>query len=155
MDVPSKVIDALACDSGITLSVPEPQYGWTNCAYHGGLIYAAILKLFSIQQELNKLKEDSTFKGWFTPYNIKYSFSNPSHVERAVADIDRIKMELIYLEKELRIAMDSIYDNYTIHEWIETNLIPLNDDIEKMSKDKDRILEKNSWPRRPLIKPDL
>ncbi|XP_043466707.1 hexosaminidase D-like [Leptopilina heterotoma] len=155
MDVSPKVIDALACDSGITLSVPEPQYGWTNCAYNGGLIYAAILKLFSIQQELNKLKEDSTFKGWFTPYNIKYSFSNPSHVDRAVADIDRIKMELIYLEKELRIAMDSIYDNYTIHEWIETNLVPLNDDIEQMAKDKDRILEKNSWPRRPLIKPDL
>lgn len=155
MDVPIKVREALLCEGGISLSIPEPQYSWTKCNYHGVLVYAATLKLFSIQQELSRMKQDNTFIGWLTPYNMKYSFSSPSHVERAVADLDRYKMEVLYLEKEIRVAMEGIYDNYTIREWLETHLVPLNDEIENIWEAKEKILEKKSWPRRPLSKPEL
>ena len=155
IDVPTKVTEALLCDGGISLSIPEPQYGWTKCNYLGVLVYAATLKLFSIEQELSRMKQDNTFKGWLTPYNMKYSFSSPSHVERAVTDLDRFKMEVLYLEKEVRVAMEGIYDSYTIQEWLETHLVPLNDEIEQIWEVKEKILEKESWPRRPLTKTEL
>ena len=155
IDVPAKVTETLLCDGSISLNVPEPQYSWTKCSYHGVLVYAATLKLFSIQQEIARMKQDNTFRGWLTPYNTKYSFSSPSHVERAVADLDRFKMEILYLEKEVRVVMESIYDNYTIQEWLETHLLPMNDEIEKIWEAKEKILERETWPRRPLLKSEL
>nr|XP_033322928.1 hexosaminidase D-like [Megalopta genalis] len=150
VNVPTPVMQALRCEGIISLTVPEPHYGWAKCSYQGVSIYAIVLRLFSLTQEVQKMEQDNTFKGWLKPYNIKHSFSSPVHVERAVADLDRHKMELIYIEKEMRNAMEDIYDNYTIQEWIETYLVPLNDKFTELSEAKTKLLEKNVWPRRPL-----
>lgn len=154
-ETPPSVLQALQCDGMITLNIPEPQYGWTKCSYLGMSIYAAILRLSSLVQEVNKMEQDNTFKGWLKPYNLKYSFSNPSHVERAVAELDRHRSGIMYIEKEIRSAMENIYDNYTIEEWLETYVSPLNEKFNELWEAKEKILEKNVWPRRPLTKSDL
>ncbi|XP_076750807.1 hexosaminidase D [Xylocopa sonorina] len=154
-EVPVSVLQALQCENIISLSIPEPQYAWTKCSYIGSSIYAAILRLFSLTQEVNKMEQDNTFKGWLKPYNLKYSFSNPSHVESAVADLDRYKMEIMYIEKEIRSAMENVYDDYTIQEWLETYVAPLNEKFNQLWEAKEKILEKNTWPRRPLTKSDF
>ncbi|XP_043256949.1 hexosaminidase D-like [Colletes gigas] len=155
VDVPTRVLQALRCEGKISLSIPEPQYGWTKCSYQGVSIYAALLRLFSLHQEITKMEQDNTFKGWLKPYNLKHSFSSPSHVERAVAELDRNKMEVTYIEKEMRSAMEEIYDDYTIQEWLETYVVPLNEKFTKLWEAKEKILEKNTWPRRPLKKLEL
>lgn len=155
VEVPTPVLQALQCEGIISLNIPEPQYGWTKCNYHGVSIYAATLRLFSLTQEVNKMEQDNTFKGWLKSYNLKYAFSNPSHVERAIADLDKYKMEIMYIEKEIRSSMENIYDNYTIQEWIETYIDPLNEKLTQLWEAKEKILEKNIWPRRPLTKSDL
>ncbi|XP_031846822.1 hexosaminidase D [Nomia melanderi] len=154
-EVPAPVLQALQCESIISLSFPEPQYGWTKCSYQGVSIYATILRLHSLTQEVTKMEQDNTFKGWLKPYNIKYSFSSPIHVEHAVADLDRHKVEILYIEKEMRTAMADIYDNYTIQEWIDTYLAPLNDKFTQLWEAKEKVLAKNVWPRRPLKKSEL
>lgn len=153
MEVPRQIMEILSCDGIITLSLPEPQYGWTKCNYFGASVYSATLRLHSLCQDIARMEQDSTFKGWLKPYNIKYIFSNPSHVERAVAELDRYKMEVTYIEKEMRNAMDGIYDNYTVQEWLETYVYPLNDKITALWYAKDKILDRESWPRRPLVQP--
>lgn len=155
VEVPTAVLQALQCEGMISLSIPEPQYGWTKCSYHGISVYAAILRLFALTQEVNKMEQDNTFKGWLKPYNLKYSFSSPSHVERAVADLDRHKMEIMYIEKEMRSALEEIYDNYTVQEWVETYITPMNEKFVQLWEAKEKILEKNVWPRRPLTKSEL
>lgn len=155
VELPSHISEALHCDSTISLNIPEPQYGWTKCNFHGISIYNIILRLFSLMQEVAKMEQDSTYKGWLKPYNIKYSFTNPIYVERAVVDLDRYKIELMYIQKEMRTAMEDIYDNYTIQEWLETYTAPLNEKLEHMWEVKEKLLEKNTWPRRPLTKSDL
>lgn len=155
VDVLAPVLQALKCESIISLSIPEPQYGWSKCTYHGVSIYAAILRLFSLTQEISKMEQDNTFKGWLKPYNLKYSFSSPSHVERAVTELDRHRVELLYIEKEIRSSMEDIYDNYTIQEWVETNITPLSDKLIQLWMAKEKILEKDVWPRRPLRRSDL
>ncbi|EZA46621.1 hexosaminidase D [Ooceraea biroi] len=155
MELPAHISEALQCDGIISLSIPEPQYGWTKCSFHGVSVYAAILRLYSLTQEVMKMEQDNTYKGWLKPYNIKYSFASPSYVERAVTDLDRHKMEIMYIEKEMRTAMEDIYDNYTIEEWLETYIAPLNDKLNQLWETKEKLLEKNTWSRRPLIKIDL
>ncbi|XP_058808001.1 hexosaminidase D-like isoform X2 [Phymastichus coffea] len=153
VEVPRQIMDILNCDGLITLSLPEPQYGWTKCNYFGSSIYSATLRLHSLCQDIARMEQDSTFKGWLKPYNIKYVFSNPSHVERAVVELDRYKMEINYIEKEMKSAMEGIYNNYTIQEWLETYVYPLNDKINALWDAKEKILDRESWPRRPLVKP--
>ncbi|XP_034938120.1 hexosaminidase D-like isoform X2 [Chelonus insularis] len=154
-ELPSEAVEALDCQSTVSLTIPEPHYGWTKCKFRGVEIYSVILRLFGLNQEINQMEQDNTFKGWLKPYNVKYKFSNPSHVERAVTDLNKFKMELLYIEKEMQSAMSGIYDNYTFTEWIETYVAPLNDKINSLWDAKESILEKNSWPRRPLQKTEL
>nr|XP_003703719.1 PREDICTED: hexosaminidase D-like [Megachile rotundata] len=155
VEVPTAVLQALQCEGMISLSIPEPQYGWTKCSYNGISIYAAILRLYALTQEVNKMEQDNTFRGWLKPYNLKYSFSSPSHVKRAVVDLDRHKMEIMYIEKEMRTALEEIYDNYTVQEWVDTYITPMNEKFIQLWEAKEKILEKNVWPRRPLTKSDL
>lgn len=155
IELPQHIGEALQCEGIVSLSVPEPQYGWTKCSFHGVSIYATVLRLYSLTQEVLKMEQDNTYKGWLKPYNIRYSFASPSYVERAVTDLDRYKMEVMYIEKDMRTAMEDIYDNYTIQEWLETYTAPLNEKLGQLWEAKEKLLEKNTWPRRPLTKSDL
>ncbi|KAK2579278.1 hypothetical protein KPH14_008237 [Odynerus spinipes] len=154
VEVPNEVADTLQCESVISLSIPEPQYKWTTCGFHGAAVYAITLRLYSLIQEISKMEQDNIFKGWLKPYNLKYSFSSPSHIERIIGELDRHKMEIMYIEKEMRTAMEDIYDNYTIQEWLETYVTPLNEKVTQLYEAEEKILEKNTWPRRPLAKLD-
>jgi len=155
MELPVHVAEALQCDGIVALSIPEPQYSWTKCNFHGVSVYAAILRLYTLTQEVTKMEQDNTYKGWLKSYNIKYSFASPSYVERAFTDLDRHKMEIMYVEKEMRTAMEDIYDDYTIQEWLDTYIAPLNEKLNQMLEAKQKLLEKNTWPKRPLTKIDL
>lgn len=154
-EVPRDVLKMLECEGGVTLSISEPQYAWTKCGFLGSRVYAAILQLYGLEQEMEKLEQDNTYKGWMKSYNVRHKFSSPSHVEQAMVDLERCQMELVYVEKEIREAMGEIYDKFTIDEWVETFLVPIGDKIATMSKAKEKLLEKTHWPRRPLGKGEL
>ncbi|XP_043678011.1 hexosaminidase D-like [Vespula pensylvanica] len=154
IEVPNQLVDILQCENIISLSIPEPQYGWTKCGFHGSAVYAVTVRLYSLMQEINKMEQDNIFKGWLKPYNLKYSFSSPSHIERIIDELNRHKLEIMYIEKEMRSAMKDIYDNYTIQEWLETYITPINEKVTQLYEAEEKILEKNTWPRRPLTKVD-
>ncbi|XP_046409312.1 hexosaminidase D [Neodiprion pinetum] len=154
-DIPDNILKILNCETPVTLSIPEPQFGWTYCGFHGSMIYSIILRLHTLNQEIARMEQDSTFKGWVKEYNLNYAFSNPSHIEHALSSLGEYKNEIIYIETDMRKAMEDIYDNYTIDEWIETYVEPLNEKLTKLLALKNRILERDSWPRRPLTKHEL
>ncbi|XP_063977503.1 hexosaminidase D-like [Diachasmimorpha longicaudata] len=149
-EIPRNVAQALQCEGTVSLTIPEPNYGWTKCRFPGVEVYSVILRLFGLHQDIQRMEEENTFKGWLKEYNIKHVFSNPSYVEQAVVELDRFKMELVYIEKEMKSAMEGIYDEHTFNEWIETFVVPLNDKVTRLWEAKEKILEKASWPRRPL-----
>ncbi|KAI4486939.1 hypothetical protein M0802_012196 [Mischocyttarus mexicanus] len=154
IELPNQIGDILQCERIISLSIPEPQYGWTKCGFHGSAVYAVTLRLHALIQEINKMHQDNIYKGWLKPYNIKHKFSSPSHIEQIIGDLNRYKVEIMYIEKDFRTAMEDIYDNYTIQEWIETYIKPINEEITQLHDAEEKILEKNSWQRRPLTKID-
>ncbi|XP_011310014.1 hexosaminidase D-like [Fopius arisanus] len=149
-EAPADVTRALQCDGTVSLTIPEPNYDWTKCRFPGVEVYTVILRLFGINQEIQRMEEENTFKGWLKDYNIRHVFSNPSYVEQAVVDLDRFKMELVYIEGEMKRAMEGVYDEFTFTEWIETFVVPLNEKVTRLWEAKERLLERSSWPRRPL-----
>lgn len=154
VEIPNQIAEVLQCENIISLSIPEPQYEWSKCGFHGAAVYTVILRLHSLMQEINKMEQDNIFKGWLKPYNLKYSFSSPSHIERIIEELNRHKSEIMYIEKEMYFAMEDIYDNYTVQEWLETYVTPLREKIMQLYEAEEKILEKNTWPKRPLIKVD-
>lgn len=71
-------------------------------------------------------------------------------MEGATNEVDRLKMELMYLQQDLRGAMGELYDNHTIDEWTYTFISPTNSKLQTMWEAKEKLLAVKVWPRRPL-----
>ncbi|XP_075216498.1 hexosaminidase D-like [Lycorma delicatula] len=142
-----KATSILKCENGVSLMGSGTS---AHCTFPGSLIYDAAIRLYNLNSNMQRMMDDSSFKGWFTEYNIQMMFSSKSHVEQATADLDRYKMELLYIEKDVIAAMTDIYDSATISEWTSTFIKPLNTKLQKLWEAKEKILSKDDWPRRPL-----
>lgn len=64
-EVPAKIIRSLKCEGGVSLSIPEPQYGWTKCDYHGVAVYKATFWLYMLHQEVARMEQDNTYRYLF------------------------------------------------------------------------------------------
>jgi hypothetical protein len=71
-------------------------------------------------------------------------------VEHATAELDRCKMELAYIERDVRSAMSDVYDRYTIAEWVSTFLRPLDTQLQSLWDAREKLLSRTHWPKRPL-----
>ncbi|XP_059469546.1 hexosaminidase D-like isoform X2 [Neocloeon triangulifer] len=145
----SKARSMLNCQSSIEMAVKYPGAG-LRCNYPGSEVLEAVLRLKAMKKELAKLQEESTVKGWMTDYNLKHNFSSPTYVEHATAELDRFRAELLYIERDIRTSMSSVYDRYTAEEWVKTNIRPIGENLQKTFDARERILSKEDWPRRPL-----
>ena len=71
-------------------------------------------------------------------------------MEHATAELDRCKMELAYIEQDMRSAMSEIYDRHTIAEWVSTFLRPLDSQLHSLWDAREKLLSRTHWPKRPL-----
>ncbi|XP_050303355.1 hexosaminidase D-like isoform X2 [Anthonomus grandis grandis] len=97
-----------------------------------------------------KFPEDSTVKGWLSDYNRKYAFSNPQQVKRLSGPLEKIKLEVDDLKTKLSESLLEVYDHYTVEEWLDTYVAPLANQIDSLWDTNVKILQRKSWPRRPL-----
>lgn len=151
--VPKPVIDLLQCDNPYALH--GTAWGTPKCNFYGGDILEGVLRLHQLEQEFSVLLDNSVIRGWVTDYNINHSFSNVLLLTSAMENLDMFKMDLIQIERDLRMSMTLIYDNYTINEWCETFIQPFHKKIENLWEAKEKLMSKEHWPRRPLTKGDL
>ena len=54
------------------------------------------------------------------------------------------------LKTEFRRAGSEIYDQYTIEEWVEANLLPYEKRLVDQWVAREKLLSRVDWPRRPL-----
>ena len=54
------------------------------------------------------------------------------------------------LEQQLGKSLGQFYDQYTVEEWLEQHIKPLQERIDQLMKMARNLTEKISWPRRPL-----
>jgi len=152
--IPRQVLDILKCDGSIPMS---PGVGRTRCNFPGAAVLEAVERLYTLHLSVDRMLADSTVKGWMTSYNIDNDFSSPSHVEHATAELDRCKMELAYIEQDMRSAMSEVYDRHTIAEWVSTFLRPLDTQLHSLWDAREKLLSHTHWPKRPLdvLKPSV
>ncbi|PSN36468.1 hypothetical protein C0J52_20603 [Blattella germanica] len=107
----------------------SPGSGRTRCNFPGSEILEGVERLYMLQM----------------------------NVEHATAELDRCKMELAYIEQDIRAAMSDVYDRYTITEWVSTFLQPLNNQLQSLWDAREKLLSRTYWPKRPLdiLKPSI
>jgi len=143
--VPPAVQEILKCGPGLL----HPKFG-ARCNFPGSIIYEKAQQLQNLIDLITQMEESSEAKGWLTQYNYHTGFSSPAHVEGATNELDRFKMEMVYLEQDLRRGMADVFDSDTIKEWIYTHMTPVNQRLQTMWEIRERLLSHKVWPRRPL-----
>ncbi|VEN55664.1 unnamed protein product [Callosobruchus maculatus] len=154
MTPPLEVAKLLNCSQPYGLI--GSAFGSPRCSYPGGNLLESALTLNQLKQELIALKEDSRVKGWMSSgYNVKHHFSNPGHMEAIKAILVRIQTEMEDLQVEIGKALSEIYDEYTVEEWQSTHVLPFVNEVDSLLTTCDKLLAKDTWPRRPLNRHDL
>uniref|UniRef100_A0A1B6ENS6 beta-N-acetylhexosaminidase n=1 Tax=Cuerna arida TaxID=1464854 RepID=A0A1B6ENS6_9HEMI len=144
--VPKLATDMLKCGHGLM----HPKMG-AHCNFPGSAVYEKANQLASLLDQISEMMDLSEVKGWLNEYNIQTGFSSPAHVEGATSELDRFKMELVYLEQDMRAAMAEMFGPDTIQEWVYTYITPANKRLQALWDAKEQLLAHRNWPRRPLI----
>lgn len=128
----------------------SPAFGSPKCSYPGGDILEYVIQLHQLLQEYDAIVDDSRYAHWMNEYNVKFSFSNPYHIESVTTSLSKIKTELARIDVDISLALSEVYDIYTVNEWKDTFIKPFKQKVQNMWEARRNILARDVWPRRPL-----
>uniref|UniRef100_T1IV43 beta-N-acetylhexosaminidase n=1 Tax=Strigamia maritima TaxID=126957 RepID=T1IV43_STRMM len=143
-----KATHMLDCNQQINLEFDISTI--VRCSYPGGHIYEGVQQLYNINQELINMEASSHISGWLNQYNIDNRFSSPALVEGANLKVIEFKRNLTLLREDMERAFGSVYDRYTLAEWLQLNLQPLEKKADVWLAGIQDLQIQNLWPRRPL-----
>lgn len=124
---------------------------FSKCMFPGSPIFRFVHHLTSITTETREYLDALKFKkGWMTEYNIRHNFSSPIRVGELTADATRLKNSLSSLANNAEKAMQDVYDEWTVKEFIELHMKPLMDELRQIEVKGSILLKFKVWPRRPL-----
>ncbi|XP_048351543.1 hexosaminidase D-like isoform X1 [Sphaerodactylus townsendi] len=104
---------------------------------------------------LKVLEEESSIKGWFSPYHRKHLFGNQhaTHAERAYRQAKKcIKVHEDWENfiQTLRSHMEAVYFPDTVEEWMEENVNPHLDRLREFVRDFREVIRLNARPKKTL-----
>ncbi|XP_037949097.1 hexosaminidase D [Teleopsis dalmanni] len=124
---------------------------FSTCTYLGSHVYKFALRLFEklveVQNYLSHVKDKSA---WLSDYNLRHNFSSPIRVRSLTTNTPPLINELTGMAKEAHQIMIDIFDEHTIAEFIEQNIYPLIVSLRKQLEQAQTLLQRHTWPQRPL-----
>lgn len=153
LNPPTQIAKILSCKQPYALM--SSAFGSPKCSYPGGDILEYVIQLQQLMQEYDAIIEDTRYARWMNEYHIKHSFSSPSKIESLTSFLGKIRNELSTVEGDITLALSEVYDEYTVNEWKETFIRPFRQRVETSWQARLKILMKDTWPRRPLIRKEL
>ncbi|XP_063171251.1 hexosaminidase D-like [Candoia aspera] len=93
------------------------------------------------------LEEESSIKGWFSPYHRKHQFGNPRNMESFGSRVLKVHEDWESVIQTLRSHMESIYFPDTVEEWMEENVNPHMDRLREFVRDFKEVIRLNARPK--------
>lgn len=110
-----------------------------------------LYRFHSIEQDYSDfISATKKNRGWLTEYNVDHEFSSPLRVDELMSDHSRIYRSVLSIIRPIQESLTSIFDKYTITEWIEQKIYPMIRELEKIQKQAHDLKAKKTWPKRPL-----
>ena len=79
-----------------------------------------------------------------------FSYSSPWRVHESMKTVAYLPGALKTLEQQLGKSLGQFYDQFTVEEWLEQHIKPLQERIDQLMRFARNLTEKIAWPRRPL-----
>lgn len=83
-------------------------------------------------------------------FNNRHNFTSASRISELLEDQPRLLASLINLARSLAEAMEEMYDNFTVGEYIEQRIYPLVNDLRNLEKVGESLKLRKVFPVRPL-----
>lgn len=130
----------------------DPNLGsFSRCIFAGSSVFRYINRLSVLSKEAHEFLDSIKFsRGWLSDYSIRHNFTSPSRVSELLEDQPRILASLINLSRSLAEAMEEMYDNHTIGEYIEQKIYPLVTELRNLEKVGESLRLRKVFPVRPL-----
>lgn len=150
--------NALKCSLKSSLTI---DFSVTNhrplatCNYPGLKAFLVVSKYMSLKSKVDRFYDVITQqKAWMTPYNVKHNFSSPYRVleDFRLDDGYRLIKEVRNFQIESKNSLSEYFDEFTIDEWIEQRIQPINDKVSYLENVNNHLVSWRNWPRRPLSK---
>jgi len=149
--IDEELSSSLQCSDSFFTSFQPPGYAYSiHCRFPGAEVFDVVQQLDNLRTTYHKLLNDSVVRGWITEYNAAHKFSSPTHLERIDVEMSYLKNSVESLNGEVETNFQSVYDRFTIREWLDTYVQPFLSSVDKYCKTIDMLRSKNVWPRRPL-----
>ncbi|KFP29698.1 Hexosaminidase D, partial [Colius striatus] len=124
-----------------TLGFQSMQLEQSTCegrgVFPGAEIYHMVEQVNGHLKEsiLKALEEESTIKGWFSPYHRKRQFGNPRNMENFGSKVLKLHEDWESFVRELRAQLETVYFPDTVEEWMEENVNPYLDQLRDLVRD--------------------
>ncbi|CAL8137251.1 unnamed protein product [Orchesella dallaii] len=118
--------------------------------FPGSEIYDSVLALSKLQKSMIEFKETPIYQGWMHDINLQNQFCSPSHVEQILAHVMKFKGELDTLKPKLLLALRSMFPEWSVQEFMRTNLLPIATQISSLEISLNQIKKKRTFPVRPI-----
>ncbi|XP_042336643.1 hexosaminidase D-like isoform X2 [Sceloporus undulatus] len=120
-----------------------------NGAFPGSDIYRMVEQVSGQLRDsvVKVLEEESTIKGWFSPYHRKHQFGNPRNLESFGSKVLKVHEDWENLIQTLRSHMEAIYFPDTVEEWMEENVNPHMDRLREFVRDFKETIRLNARPK--------
>lgn len=100
-----------------------------------------------VESIYDKITKDD---GWMSDYNVHHRFSSASRVHEAMRSVTYLPSALQHLRAQFKDVMSVIFDKYTVAEWLEQHLLPLDKLVSELNRRYQWLTDRSVWPRRPL-----
>lgn len=123
------------------------------CRFEGSDLYSTILHYEYIRTNIETFyKTFSETRGWFTSYNIRHNFTSPFRLieDHSLYTCHQFLERLERFKNDTREVMNQYYDKFTIEEWLEQKVGPLEQKLNDLLKLIDSLMKTKVWPRRPI-----
>lgn len=126
----------------------------SSCSFPGSNLYSSISEYFVLKSRLNTLVSAIETNGWVSQYNVKYNYTSPWRVMQSFTmegfGGEKLKKDILQFKSLISTIMTQYYDNYTVHEWIEQKIIPMEVKVDEIQNNFQGLVKRKDWPRRPL-----
>lgn len=124
---------------------------FAKCMFPGSQTLRYVIRLTNTITDVRQYLDNIKYKrGWLTAYNIRHNFSSPIRIVELISDAMHFEASLTALAKSAIESLSDVFDKWTIDEYIEQTIMPLQDELLQLQEDAKQLMAMRVWPRRPL-----
>ncbi|XP_076054038.1 hexosaminidase D-like [Oratosquilla oratoria] len=131
------------------------KFSW--CFFPGSQMFKVTARLDATRRDVDAYYDRVTkSRAWITDYNRRHNFSSPMRIDEDLEELPSRLHAVSLLIKTARDALVEWFDDWTAGEWIEEQVWPMLDKLQRLQNEAESMKNVKNWPVRPLpLLPEL